>query len=697
MDQDHCHTFTIYSSKNEFEPVKLSFYSGTKPEDIEELIRESIENLKVYTKKDKIKILAKADGKEVDLEKIPLNRIGSLILSDHDHSVSHRGKGVNASPGGLDDNIPEDEIAISHKVNVNGEEYNNVRNYESAPSKQGEAPIVNKAIAHVLQESGTPIKIGKDRPKSAAHQHKNASRYGSAKKNGHLHHETHHHAVQEHNITFQGHGDYDISSKLTSSPNKKDQDKVLYNGNLVQEDKSGDNNFVNKETPRLDANGVKSVTETTTTTIPKPIKKWNTGELFTKPIDGNDPQIYSFNKAIMPFSYMAYTSMEDKYTPKYPPPTYLDYAILSKPKSYAKSDVFKGLEITKTGELKLVDEEILKKQKGIVYDVLKRLAQSIAEGRGVVGVSLPVRIFEPRSLLERICDWWTFLPNYLVPAVDMKDPIQRMKNVVAASIAGLYVSAQQVKPFNPILGETFQATFPASGITIDIEHTSHHPPIANFLVEHPGFRFWGRYNFFANLDGNQLILHQEGPNHVDFKDGQSIVFYWGFIKVSGMLWGDRTCRHSGYMKYYDEKNKIKCVIKLGYSEDKAKAKRKDCFAGKIYYYNPEEEKKQSKKKQDEQDWKFYDMISPICDLHGSYLENLIIDGVEYWNIDRDLPSNYVPVPNPLCSDCRFREDLIWVQRNNFKHAEDWKLKLEERQRAEKKLRVEYAKQQKKNK
>lgn len=35
------------------------------------------------------------------------------------------------------------------------------------------------------------------------------------------------------------------------------------------------------------------------------------------------------------------------------------------------------------------------------------------EGRGVVAVSLPVRIFERRSTLERILDLWSTGPIYL--------------------------------------------------------------------------------------------------------------------------------------------------------------------------------------------------------------------------------------------------------------------------------------------
>jgi hypothetical protein len=46
----------------------------------------------------------------------------------------------------------------------------------------------------------------------------------------------------------------------------------------------------------------------------------------------------------------------------------------------------------------------LKKFEGIIGDLIKGVAESMAQGRGIVGVSLPIRIFEPRSSLERMVD-----------------------------------------------------------------------------------------------------------------------------------------------------------------------------------------------------------------------------------------------------------------------------------------------------
>lgn len=59
-----------------------------------------------------------------------------------------------------------------------------------------------------------------------------------------------------------------------------------------------------------------------------------------------------------------------------------------------------------------------------------------------------------------------------------------MKNVIAFAISGLQYVSTQKKPFNPILGETFEGVWP-DGTKIFMEHVSHHPPISCFSVEHP--------------------------------------------------------------------------------------------------------------------------------------------------------------------------------------------------------------------
>jgi len=75
----------------------------------------------------------------------------------------------------------------------------------------------------------------------------------------------------------------------------------------------------------------------------------------------------------------------------------------------AYEELFRGCILNKEGEFKLVDEDILKRYKGLISTMIKKIAQSVAEGRGVVGVSLPIKIFEPRSTIDRITDCWGYL------------------------------------------------------------------------------------------------------------------------------------------------------------------------------------------------------------------------------------------------------------------------------------------------
>jgi hypothetical protein len=60
------------------------------------------------------------------------------------------------------------------------------------------------------------------------------------------------------------------------------------------------------------------------------------------------------------------------------------------------------------------------------------------EGRGIVAVSLPVRIFEKRSTVERICDLWCTGPIFLRKAALEYDPIEKMKYAITFVVSGMH-------------------------------------------------------------------------------------------------------------------------------------------------------------------------------------------------------------------------------------------------------------------
>jgi hypothetical protein len=110
-------------------------------------------------------------------------------------------------------------------------------------------------------------------------------------------------------------------------------------------------------------------------------------------------------------------------------------------------------------------------------------------------------------------------------------------------VGGMHMVASQRKPFNPILGETFEALWP-DGTRIYIEHISHHPPISTFLVEHPDglFVFEGSYEYTAKITdlGNSVTGRQVGKNRVWFQDGSVIEFEYPVMKINGLLFGKRS-------------------------------------------------------------------------------------------------------------------------------------------------------------
>ena len=54
----------------------------------------------------------------------------------------------------------------------------------------------------------------------------------------------------------------------------------------------------------------------------------------------------------------------------------------------------------------------------------------------------------------------------------------------------------------------------------------------------------------------------------------------------------------------------------------------------------------------------------ICLVNGHWTEDLYIDGVRYWHIDEHKGYAMRPVKDPLPSDSRFREDLVYLLNND---------------------------------
>ena len=70
------------------------------------------------------------------------------------------------------------------------------------------------------------------------------------------------------------------------------------------------------------------------------------------------------------------------------------------------------------------------------------------------------------------------------------------------------------KPFNPILGETFQCLI--DGCPVYGEQVSHHPPISYVFFKGRGFTAYGGYEAKVSLGLNSAKGSNEGITYVSF-------------------------------------------------------------------------------------------------------------------------------------------------------------------------------------
>jgi len=105
-----------------------------------------------------------------------------------------------------------------------------------------------------------------------------------------------------------------------------------------------------------------------------------------------------------------------KYDKAAPPPKYLTNEELLKEKHTTKETILNGFKKMKDGGLICTDIQAMAKQNGILMEVLSQLTINLLQGLTITHISMPVRIFEPRTSLERICDLFSHAPLFLKKA-----------------------------------------------------------------------------------------------------------------------------------------------------------------------------------------------------------------------------------------------------------------------------------------
>ena len=82
-----------------------------------------------------------------------------------------------------------------------------------------------------------------------------------------------------------------------------------------------------------------------------------------------------------------------------------------------------GIVIPDKGGFQCVDADVLNRQKGLMTEVIKQVLVCVLKRQPISGISLPVRVFEPRSQIERMLDTFGFAPIFFKSAAMTTDKL----------------------------------------------------------------------------------------------------------------------------------------------------------------------------------------------------------------------------------------------------------------------------------
>ncbi|XP_027369058.1 oxysterol-binding protein-related protein 1C-like [Abrus precatorius] len=185
-------------------------------------------------------------------------------------------------------------------------------------------------------------------------------------------------------------------------------------------------------------------------------------------------------------------------------------------------------------------------------------------GRDLTKVCLPVYFNEPLSSLQKCCEEMEY--SYLLDRAyewgRRGNSLMRILNVAAFAVSAYASTEGRIcKPFNPLLGETYEADFPDKGFRFFSEKVSHHPMIVACHCEGTGWKFWGDSNLKSKFWGRSIQLDPVGILTLEFDDGE--VFQWSKVTTSiyNLILGKLYCDHYGTMRIQGNRD-YSCKLKF---------------------------------------------------------------------------------------------------------------------------------------
>ncbi|XP_077381037.1 oxysterol-binding protein 1-like isoform X2 [Festucalex cinctus] len=186
-------------------------------------------------------------------------------------------------------------------------------------------------------------------------------------------------------------------------------------------------------------------------------------------------------------------------------------------------------------------------------------------GKELSKIPMPVNFNEPLSMLQRLSEDLEYY-ELLDKAAKCQSSLEQMCYVAAFTVSSYSTTVHRTgKPFNPLLGETFELDrLQECGYRSLCEQVSHHPPAAaHHAISEKGWtlrqeitlasKFRGKYLSIIPLGSIQCIFNKSG-NHYSWKKVTTTVHNI----IVGKLWIDQ----SGEIDVENHKTGDRCHLKF---------------------------------------------------------------------------------------------------------------------------------------
>ncbi|XP_067366457.1 oxysterol-binding protein-related protein 3 isoform X2 [Channa argus] len=190
-------------------------------------------------------------------------------------------------------------------------------------------------------------------------------------------------------------------------------------------------------------------------------------------------------------------------------------------------------------------------------------------GKDLSKVAMPVQLNEPLNTLQRLCEELEY-SELLDRANNTQDPFERMVYIATFVVSGYASSYYRTggKPFNPVLGETYECDRTDKGFRFIAEQVSHHPPISACHAESKNFVFWQDVRCKNKFWGKSMEIVPVGTTHVTLP-GFGDHYEWNKVTscIHDILSGQRWIEHYGEISIRNSSSDI-CQCKITFVKAK---------------------------------------------------------------------------------------------------------------------------------